>query len=147
MVLMGRGRAGHIFRFTDLVGTRRAEPALRQLGRLLDEGESPFPILALLDRKLGQLLVAKEWQLSARRVKGPGLASVLRIPPRAAEETARQANGFEEGELVEAMKGLYQLDRTIKSTGLPARLLLERWILQVCRSPGPARRGFVRDKF
>lgn len=127
--LLGRGKAQHVFRFVDAVAARDAGRALKQLNRLLDEGEPPFPILALLDRRVAQLLVAKEVRGRGRR--GQQLAAELRIPPRAAEELARHADGFEESELLEGVKALAATDRALKSTGIPARLLLERLVIQL----------------
>jgi len=127
--LLGRGKAQHVFKFIDAVAARDAGRALKQLNRLLDEGEPPFPILALLDRRVGQLLIAKEIRGEGRR--GVQLASELQIPPRAAEELARRAEGFEERELLEGVKALAACDRALKSTGIPARLLLERLVMQL----------------
>ena len=76
--LQGRGKAQSIFKFTDAVASRQAAVALKQLGRLLDEGEPALRILALLDRVLGQLLVAKEF--GAGRGRSGQLMKVLRVP-------------------------------------------------------------------
>jgi DNA polymerase-3 subunit delta len=127
--LLGRGKAQHVFKFVDAVAGREPARALKQLNRLLDEGEPPFPILALLDRRVGQLLMAKE--MGGRGKRGAQLAAALQIPPRAADELARHAEGFEEGELLTGIRALAETDRALKSTGLPARLLLERLVIQL----------------
>ena len=129
-ILLGRGKAQSIFKFTDAVASRQAAVALKQLGRLLDEGEPPLRILALLDRVLGQLLVAKE--LSHKRGRSGQLMKVLRVPPRAAENIARWSDRYEEQDLLDAIEGLFGCDRQLKTSGTPARLILEGLVLSVC---------------
>jgi len=136
--LLGRGKAQSIFRFTDAFASRQPAVALKQLGRLLEEGEPALRILALLDRVLGQLLVAKE--LGSRPGRGRELTHVLRIPPQAAENIARWSDRFEEEGLIEAVRGLARCDRQLKSSGMPASLILEGFVLSVCGVGEPAGR-------
>ena len=128
--LLGRGKAQSIFKFTDAVASRQAAVALKQLGRLLDEGEPALRILALLDRVLGQLLVAKEF--GAGRGRSGQLMKVLRVPPKAADNIARWSDRYLEQELLDAIEGLARCDRQLKSSGTPARLILEGFVLSVC---------------
>ena len=128
--LLGRGKAQSIFRFTDAVASREPALALKQLGRLLDEGEPALRILALLDRVLGQLLIAKEF--GAGRGRSSQLMKVLRVPPRAADNIARWSDRYEEADLLKAVEGLARCDRQLKSSGTPARLILEGFVLSVC---------------
>ena len=136
--LLGRGKAQSIFRFTDAFASRQPAVALKQLGRLLEEGEPALRILALLDRVLGQLLVAKE--LGSRPGRGRELTQVLRIPPQAAENIARWSDRFEEQDLMEAVRGLARCDRQLKTSGTPASLILEGFVLSVCGVGEPAGR-------
>ena len=136
--LLGRGKAQSIFRFTDAFASRQPAVALKQLGRLLEEGEPALRILALLDRVLGQLLVAKE--LGSRPGRGRELTQVLRIPPPAAENIARWSDRFEEEDLLEAVRGLARCDRQLKTSGMPASLILEGFVLSVCGVGEPAGR-------
>ena len=137
-VLLGRGKAQSIFRFTDAFASRQPAVALKQLGRLLEEGEPALRILALLDRVLGQLLVAKE--LGSRPGRGRQLTQVLRIPPQAAENIGRWSERFEDEDLMEAVRGLARCDRQLKTSGMPASLILEGFVLSVCGVGEPAGR-------
>ncbi|MFQ5789317.1 MAG: DNA polymerase III subunit delta [Acidobacteriota bacterium] len=137
-VLLGRGKAQSIFRFTDAVADRDASTALRQLGRLLEEGEPPLRILALLDRILGQLLVAKELKArgGARRASWGlrnELARRVRVPPWVAGKLAEQADRFKESKLTSGLETLAWSDRMLKTSGVPARLILEGLVIAVCR--------------
>ena len=128
--LLGRGKAQSIFKFTDAVASRQVAVALKQLGRLLDEGEPALRILALLDRVLGQLLLAKEF--GAGRGRSSQLMKVLRVPPRAADNIALWSDRYRERDLLDAIEGLARCDRQLKSSGTPSRLILEGFVLSVC---------------
>ncbi len=129
-ILLGRGKAQSIFKLTDAVADRNAASALKQLGRLLDEGEPPLPILALLDRIVGQLLSAKE--LDARRMRAAEMASALAVPGWIAEKLARQSRRFEKGELQRGLDALARCDRNLKTTAVPAKLALEGLVISLC---------------
>lgn len=129
-VVLGRGKAQSIFKFTDAVGAGDATTALRQLGRLVDEGEPALRILALLDRLVGQLRVAREVRSSGRR--GASLASVLRVPPQAARRISERAADFDERALGRAVAAVSETDRILKSSRLPDRVVLEALVISLC---------------
>ena len=132
--VLGRGKAQSIFRFLDALAAGNAEKALRQLGRLLEEGEPPLRILALVDRLVGQLRMAKEFQSSPRR--GDSLAKVLGVPPFAAKGLSEAARRFDRAALDGALRSLADTDRVLKSSGLPARLFLESLTISLCAGGG-----------
>jgi DNA polymerase-3 subunit delta len=121
--ILGRGRAQSVFNFTEAVANRDGSLALKQLGRLLEEGESPLPILALIDRTVGQLLVAKE--LRQNRSKPANAARLLGVPHWKVDRVLGQSERFSTEELMRALDGLAQCDRALKTTGVRPRLLLE----------------------
>lgn len=131
--VLGRGKAQSIFKFIDAVAAGDATSALRQLGRLMDEGEPALRILALLDRLVGQLRVAREARASARR--GPPLASLLRMPPAAARRLVESARRFDERALGRAVGAVAETDRILKSSRLPDRVVLEALVISLC-APG-----------
>jgi DNA polymerase-3 subunit delta len=121
--ILGRGRAQSVFNFTEAVADRNSPSALKQLGRLLEEGESPLPILALIDRTVGQLLVAKE--LRQKNKKSSDAARLLGVPHWKVDRVLGQSERFSTEELMRAMDGLARCDRALKTTGVRPRLLLE----------------------
>jgi DNA polymerase III delta subunit len=127
--ILGRGRARSIFNFTEAVANRDGPSALKQLGRLLEEGESPLPILALIDRTMGQLLVAKE--LKQNRSKPANAARLLGVPHWKVDRVLGQSDRFSTEELTRALDGLAQCDRALKTTGVRPRLLLESLVTSV----------------
>jgi len=142
--LLGRGKAQSIFKFVDAVGAGQAAKALRQLGRLLEEGEPPLRILALVDRLVGQLRVAHELQSARQRGGGGSLARVLGVPPYAAKSLGDAARRFDGASLERALRSLSETDRTLKSSAVPARLLLESLVISLCGGGGRASSRRVR---
>ncbi len=129
--ILGRGRAQSIFNFTEAVANRDSPSALKQLGRLLDEGESPLPILALIDRTVGQLLVAKE--LRQKRSKPGNAARLLGVPHWKVDQVLGQSERFSTEELMRALDGLAQCDRALKTSGVRPRILLESLVTSLSR--------------
>ncbi len=129
--VLGRGRAQSVFKFTDAVASGDAPSALRQLGRLLEEGEAPLRILALLDRLVGQLRIAKDAQASGR--KEASLASLLGAPPAAARAIGESARKLDRAFLRRAVDALADADRLLKSTRLPHQVVMEGLVLELAR--------------
>lgn len=131
--VLGRGRAQNVFKFIDAVASGDAGSALRQLGRLLEEGEAPLRILALLDRLVGQLRMAQEAQASGKRESS--LAALLGAPPSAARALAQNARRIDGAFLRRAVEALADTDRLLKSSRLPQRVILEGLVLSLARRP------------
>lgn len=146
--VLGRGKAQSIFKFVDAVGAGNSSQALLQLGRLLEEGEPPLKILALVDRLVGQLRVAREVQAGSPGGRGgANLARVLGVPPYAVKSLSEAARRFDRRGLAKALRALAETDRILKSSALPARLVLESLTIALCArgrsvsSPTPRRPG------
>ncbi len=141
-VLLGRGKAQSIFQFTEAVANRDTKTALKQLGRLLEEGQSPLPILALIDRTVVQLLAAKELEGKRRPANA---ASLLGVPPWKVERVLQQSSRFIEERLLKALDHVHRCDLALKSTGVPAKLLLEGLVIALCKKDTPAGRTTSSD--
>jgi len=139
--VLGRGKAQSIFKFVDAVAAGDATAALRQLGRLMEEGEPALRILALLDRLVGQLRVAREIRGARGGGRGASLASVLRMPPHAARRLADSAGRFDARSLARAVRSVAETDRILKSSRLPDRVVLEALVISLCASGARARPG------
>ena len=131
--VLGRGRAQGVFKLIDAVASGDAGSALRQLGRLLEEGEPPLRILALLDRLVGQLRIAREAHGSGKRESN--LAALLGAPPQAARALAENARRIDGVFLRRAVSALADTDRLLKSSRLPQRVIIEGLVLELARRP------------
>lgn len=141
--VLGRAKAQSIFKYVDALGAGRTTHALRQLGRLLEEGEAPLKILALIDRLVGQLRIAAEAQRrgGGRSKGGASLAQLLGVPPYAVKSLAQAATRFGRAELDDAVEAVASSDRILKSSALPARVVLESLTLRLC---APKKAGSAR---
>lgn len=138
--VLGRGKAQSIFKFIDAVGSGDSAKALRQLGRLLEEGEPPLRVLALLDRLVGQLRIAREATVGAggsRGRGGGGMAKLLGVPPSTADALAEAARRMDESKLAAAVGGVSACDRLLKSSSVAPRIALESLTMTLCAG-GPA---------
>ncbi len=142
--VLGRGKAQSIFKYVDAVGAGRSTHALRQLGRLLEEGEPPLKILSLIDRLVGQLRIACEANERSRG-SGAGLAQALGVPPYAAKSVADAARRFDRAALDRAVEVVGRSDRILKSSALPARVVLETLTLSLCAPAAKGSAGFERQ--
>ncbi len=124
MVLRATG--DNIFAFTDQVVEKRTGEAMGTLSHLVEEGTPVLVLTGMLARHLRMLL--KTGDAMKRGIRGSELASKLAVPPFVATRYREQAQKMEPTRLVQALDHLCHLDRDLKSTGLPAKLLMERTI-------------------
>ncbi|MFO1519702.1 MAG: DNA polymerase III subunit delta [bacterium] len=93
---------------------------------LLEQGEAPVRLLALLSRHFRLLFKAK---LLLKRGEGPsGVATILRLPPFIVEQYLMQAQRFSWKQFIKIYRELSYTDRALKSSPLPAGALLEKFI-------------------
>jgi DNA polymerase-3 subunit delta len=141
--VLGRGRAQSVFNFIDAVAMGDGGSALRQLGRLLEEGEAPLRVLALLDRLVGQLRIAKDVQTSGKR--DANLPGLLGAPPAAARAIADRARRLDREFLTKAVLALADTDRLLKSSRLPHDVVMEGLVLTLARGArGSSRKSAAR---
>lgn len=134
-----------VFEFTDAVGTRRWPRALSLLKNLLDNGESPVMVLAMLARHFRILSKAKE--VTGRVADNAEMAKYLGINPFFVRNYTGQAKNFSKGELRGAFRLLARCDRELKSSRLGKERILEKALFSLMEQKGggeirrPARRG------
>jgi DNA polymerase-3 subunit delta len=115
-----------LFDLTDALAEYRTAQALRILHRLMEEGTHPLALLGMLLRQIRLLWQARESLHKGREE----ISKELNLPLYQVDRLRRAAKLWEMEELWEAYQGLVDMDRTLKSGGLPPKTLLERWILQ-----------------
>lgn len=139
--VIAAGAAASVFELTDAVGERDTALALRLLLRLLDSGESPLGIHAMLTRHVRALVGARA--LAARGVGPEAMAGELGMPPWLARNAALQADRYEPAELAQGLVGLADAEEQMKTSSADAGLVLERWIVATAgavQRPGAGRR-------
>jgi DNA polymerase-3 subunit delta len=148
--VIGKTREESVFNLTDALSRKNLQGALGVLGELLDQGDHPLMILAVLARQIRTLLQAKLLLETGARI--PFKAGVdygafqktlfPAIKERLGSATPHpyviysalgHANRFSRGALIRYLELLVDLDLAIKSTAKDQRLMLERFLIEVCQ--------------
>lgn len=131
--VVGKYRTESLFEVIDALAAHRTGDLVRRVGTLIDGGEEPVFILAMLIRRSVQLLEVRgllsESKGSASR--GRDLTSRMASPtnPYFAEALRRQAGAFETEELEVLLHNLRWADLKLKSTSLNPKGLIEEALL------------------
>jgi len=131
--VVGKYRTESLFEVIDAVARRDPGHLIRRLGTLIDGGEEPVFIIAMLLRRVVQLIEVRA--LMAERGKavstGRALADHMASPinPFYAEVLRRQAAAFSGEELDLLLTNLRWADVKLKTTALAAKSLIEEALL------------------
>lgn len=156
--VVGQTREGTVFDLTGAISGRNLTAALHALGELLDQGLPPLMIMAMVTREIRFLLHAK-LLLASGRLKafsanmefgrfqktvypslkpgagdGEGQVDLVFQHPFVVFQALKNADRFTRAELAGYLEMLVRIDLALKSTGQDARLLIERFLLAVCRA-------------
>lgn len=123
-------RIESIFDLTDALGEGDISRSLRLLNRLLDEGQAPLMVLAMLIRHFRQLW--KAHQLTARQTPQKDLPGLIGISPYFLKGLVRQSGYYGMDDYREIFGRFLETDLALKSSGGDPRLLLERLLAAIC---------------
>lgn len=129
--LVLRAAGGNIFSFTDQVVEKRLGQALHTLSHLVSSGTPPLILVTMLARHFRILLKAQDFLKN--QTAGVPAAQALGVPAFTTSRYLDQARQLSILYLRNALATLRSLDRDLKSTGLPAKLLLERSLRDLTR--------------
>jgi len=122
-----------IFTFTDAIGLRELETALRAASALQDDGESAVRLATMSTWHLRNLVKVK-----ALAERGLDRSALTRQAGLRGEwqtrNLLRQAERFETAELIAGLRGAAQMEAEMKTSPVEPGLVLERWIATVCRA-------------
>jgi DNA polymerase-3 subunit delta len=121
--LASHSRTYSIFALVDALGEAGAHKRLSALDHLLDLGEHPARIVAMLARQLRLLIRLKEYPGAS-----PELARQLNLPQAVVKKLSQQAARFSEAALRNHLFRLHQTDLHLKTSAGNPRLWLE-WTL------------------
>lgn len=128
--VVGKYRAEDVFSLLDLLARRTPGALIERLNAVIDGGEEPVFVLAMLQRRVVHLL-----EVSAHLAEGAhgGRALAGRLAgassPYYADILARQAAAFAPGEIERLLGNLRWADIMLKSTSVDARTLVETALL------------------
>lgn len=156
--LVGRTKEDSVFAFTGALAARNLAGSLAALGALLERGEPPLRVFAMIIREIRLLLQAKLLALSGRIGAVPpemdyarfqkavlpavkqltdpaGESAVASLHPYVIFQQLKNAQRFSRAELEAALHLLVRTDLALKSTGRDPRLLLEQVVIVLCGRP------------
>lgn len=129
----GASRKATVFELADAVGQRKTGDALAVLHHLLDRGDSPVAIVAMLVRHIGILRKAR-W-LRNQDLPRSELAGKLKVPPFFVSRYLDQAARFDEQNLWHAYEALLNADNRLKSRSRAPAATLTQLICRMCSGP------------
>ena len=140
-----------IFDFTRALSQRQAGAAVSLLRDLFSQGEHPLRLLALIARELRMLLLARDCLAELKGQWKPGMQFTTfkdrllpllsdqqregfgNMHPYALYQSLLNASRIRTGQLHHAVLGLHELDLKIKRSQGDPHILLERFVLELCR--------------
>ncbi len=126
--LMGAGRSGSVFNLTELAVAGRVGEALSLLNRLLDEGEAPLRIFALLTGAIRKLWLGREvWE----RTGDPRAAAEAAGVRYYREQFIRQIKEVSTTRVPFWYRRLVETDQALKGGERDSRLALERLLIDL----------------
>ncbi len=129
----GASRSATVFELTDAVGKRQAGDALAVLHHLLERGDNPVAVVAMLIRHIGILRKAR-W-LRNLRLPRSEMARKLKVPPFFLSNYLEQAGRFDEQALWDAYEALLNADNLLKSRSRTHAATLTQLICRMCSRP------------
>ena len=121
--LVSRARQMSIFDLVDCVGRRQTDRALRLLHHMLDDGEAPLYLLAMLARQVRILIQVSE--LRGQGLDQKEMAGRLKLHPYVVEKGLAQARNFSMAQLEAAHQRLVDTDWAIKTGEIEDTLALD----------------------
>ena len=137
--IVGRSRSWDVWGLTAALGRREVHEALTIFERLLTDGEKPIAIVGSLNWQLRRL-----WE--ARRLLDAGasdrqLMSRVKVGFRYLGPLKEGASRFAQTDLARLVRMLLKVDVKLKSTMLPEKLLIERFLVEACEGGAAARQA------
>ncbi len=120
-------RPASVFAVSNALDRREPAAAARALQRALDEGQPALRILASLEGRVADLLVARD--LAARHAPASEMAKRIgRGNARAAERLVEAAKRYSSEELEGMLDGLFEADLAIKANTMEPAPALSAWL-------------------
>lgn len=124
-------KARTIFELVDAVGNKNLPASLKNLKKLLDGGESPLLVIAMLVRQARLLWTGLE--ILNKGGNEQEIRKTIKLPPFVFKGYMRQLKLFSEEELNKVFERLFELDLKFKSSRIDKEKALELFFFELCR--------------
>lgn len=128
--VVGKARVFSIFELTNSLGEKRLGESFQILSQILDAGQGPVGILALIANHFRRLLSVKE--LNAMGKQQAEITRSIGIPPTFLKEFIQQSILFSREEIKMIFKCLLEADLQLKSSPLSPDIILGSVIFKIC---------------
>ena len=122
-------RTKTIWEFLDAVGNRQPGAALQTVGQILDQGDAPLQVLAMVARLFRQITTGHT--ILAQGGSASEAAKEAGVPRFKEANFVRQCRQYSAADLARAREVIYALDKRLKSSKVDGRLWLEHGILDM----------------
>ena len=126
-------RVNSVFELADALGEKKIDRALRSLDTLLEGGEAPLLVLAMITRHFRQLWKVRE--LLDRKAPARDIGKAAGINPYFLQGIIPQARNYQPVELRRLFEKIFQTDLALKTGRIKPRVVLERLLLDACGKP------------
>ncbi len=123
-------RVNSVFELADSLGGKKIDRALRSLDTLIEGGEAPLLILAMITRHYRQLWKVRD--LLDRKTPTRDIGREAGINPYFLQGIIPQARNYEPGELRRLFEKIFQADLALKTGRVKPRIVLERLLMDAC---------------
>ena len=130
--VVGISKINNVFELTDAIGRKEIEKAIHIVDRMLEEGEKPISMVAMVLRHLGIMIKIKGYQKA--RIPSKDLSKKVGVHPYFLKEYVAQAQGFSLEMLTEGIEHLREADSHLKKGYQNDRMIMELLIYRLCRS-------------
>jgi DNA polymerase III subunit delta len=127
-------RTKTIWEFLDALGDRAPGRALQTVAQLLDQGDAPLQILAMVSRLYRQLSIGHS--ILSQGGSKSDAAKEAGVPRFKEATFAKQCGHYSRTDLARARSTIFKLDGLLKSSKVDGRLWLEHGILEMSAPQG-----------
>jgi len=127
--IVSESRSENVFKLTDAIGEHRTRDALQLVRKLLEDGEAPLMIVAMITRYYRQLWSACEL-LRKNSARGE-MTKKIGINPYFLDGLLAQARKSSPRHCRAAFERLLEVDLSLKSSGAHPSALLDRLLLEL----------------
>ncbi len=117
-----------VFEMVDHVGNRRPYQAVQKLRRLIEQGESPLGLMAMVTRQVRLVFITREMLAAGSSVRD--VEKRLGLPTWVVANYLSQARNFDRPQLVAMMRSLGRMDLDVKTGRQDPAEALELFILR-----------------
>ncbi len=117
-----------VFELVDHIGSRHPYQAVAKLRRLLEQGEAPLRLMAMIVRQVRLVFITREMLASGAPMRD--IEGRLGLPTWVARSYLAQARNFDRPQLARMMRSLADMDLAIKTGRQDAAVALELFVLR-----------------